>query len=156
MAPDDARTRLLLPGRYDSNDFSPRCGGTISICVSDLCGCRRVHIFAPTASLETFREALALSRGCEAANLVIVHHGVMLDGDPSRTLASIGLQDGSTVHAFAREPTIYHGSAPAHRIRAASLDNSAAQPPRTIDGFISSVDRALSMQSTFSAWVSAV
>ena len=156
-AKDAGRTPLLC-SRFTSDDWTPRCGSTIEIIVADLVGSRRCHIFSPTASFETFREALALARGVkDAAKLVVVHHGVIIDGETSssRTLCALGLQDGSTVHAFAREPASeerWPSPVPtALRVRAATLDNSAPQPRSTSLG---SATRSASGQAA-AAWHSA-
>ena len=127
---DAARTRLLLPGRYDSSDFAPRCGSTLQVIVSDLCGERRCHIFPASATLECFKATLALSRGVNASCLVVVLRGAIIDEDHRgpQTLVSLGLRDGSTVHVFAREPIARPAAAP----RRATSGHSVAAPPRCV------------------------
>lgn len=111
--------QLGLPRPFDSNDFAPRCGSTLQVIVSDLCGDRRCHTFSASATLERFHRTLALSRGIEVSHLITVHRGAIMIGAASQTLLSLGLTDGSTVHAFAREPV------------ARPSGFSAAEPPAT-------------------------
>lgn len=125
---DDSRTRLLMPGRFNSGDFAQRCGTTITVIVSDLLGQRRSYLFVPTTSLAEVRERLAASRGIEASLLIIVHHGTILSGDESRSLLALGLVDGSTVHAFpkALHTPIMRGAEPA--VRNLSISRAGLAP----------------------------
>ena len=99
---DAARTRLLIPGRCESSDFAPRCGSTLQVIVSDLTGEQRCHIFPASATLESFKAKLALSRDVDASCLIVVLRGVIIEEDQrgSQTLVSVGMRDGSTVHVF--------------------------------------------------------
>ena len=101
--------QLSLPRRFDStlspSMIVPRCGSTLQLIVADLCGRRRYHTFSASATLKSFQHALALSLCIEASRLIAVHRGAIIEGDASQTLVSLGLTDGSIVHAFAREPT---------------------------------------------------
>ena len=125
---DAARTRLLIPGRCESSDFAPRCGSTLQIIVSDLLGEQRCHIFPASATLESFKAKLALSRGVDASCLIVVLRGVIIEEDQrgSQTLVSVGMRDGSTVHVFAREPIARPAAAP----QRATPGNCVAAPPR--------------------------
>ena len=125
---DAARTRLLIPGRCESSDFAPRCGSTLQVVVSDLVGERRCHIFPASATLESFKARIALSRGVDASCLVVVLRGVIIEEDQrgSQTLVSSGMRDGSTVHVFAREPIARPAAGP----QRATPGNSVAEPPR--------------------------
>ena len=101
--------QLSLPRRFEStlspSMIVPRCGSTLQVIVADLCGRRRYHTFSASATLKSFQHALALSLCIEASCLIAVHHGGIIEGHASQTLVSLGLTDGSIVHAFAREPT---------------------------------------------------
>ena len=114
--------QLSLPRRFDStlspSMIAPRCGSKLQVIVADLCGERRCHIFSASATLKSFQHTLALSRGIEVSRLIAVHHGAIIEGDAAQTLVSLGLQDGSIVHAFAREPTTV-----------SPFGHSAAEPP---------------------------
>ena len=121
--------QLSLPRRFDStlspSMIVPRCGSTLQLIVADLCGRRRYHTFSASATLKSFQHALALSLCIEASSLIAVHRGAIIEGDPAQTLVSLGLTDGSIVHAFAREPTTTVHTRPSGR-------HSAAEPSRRV------------------------
>ena len=129
--------------------IAPRCGSTVQVIVADLCGERRCHTFFASATLKSFQRALALSRSIEVSRLIVVHRGAIIEGDASQTLVSLGLQDGSIVHAFAREPTTVrpsrHSAAKSPGcVRSAWQHSSASGPevplqPRAASGFLSTM-----------------
>ena len=120
--------QLSLPRRFDStlspSMIVPRCGSTLQLIVADLCGRRRYHTFSASATLKSFQHALALSLCIEASRLIAVHRGAIIEGDASQTLVSLGLTDGSIVHAFAREATATVHTRPSR--------HSAAEPSRRV------------------------
>ena len=151
--------QLSLPRRFDStlspSMIVPRCGSTLQLIVADLCGRRRYHTFSASATLKSFQHALALSLCIEASRLIAVHRGAIIEGDASQTLVSLGLTDGSIVHAFAREPTTtvhtrpsgHSAAEPSGRVHSASQLSSGVSgmapglevpvQPRAASGFLS-------------------
>ena len=95
--------------------------------VADLCGERRCHTFFASATLKSFQRTLALSRSIEVSRLIVVHRGAIIEGDASQTLVSLGLQDGSIVHAFAREPTTVRPTRPDSAAKSPGYVRSAWQ-----------------------------
>ena len=151
--------QLSLPRRFEStlspSMIVPRCGSTLQVIVADLCGRRRYHTFSASATLKSFQHALALSLCIEASCLIAVHHGGIIEGHASQTLVSLGLTDGSIVHAFAREPTTtvhmrpsaHSAAKPSGRVHSASQLSSGVSGmaaelevpvwPRAASGFLS-------------------
>ena len=107
------------------------------------------HTCFASATLKSFQRTLALSRSIEVSRLIVVHRGAIIEGDASQTLVSLGLQDGSIVHAFAREPTTVrpsrHSAAKSPGcVRSAWQHSSASGPevplqPRAASGFLSTM-----------------
>ena len=116
--------------------------------VADLCGERRSHTFFASATLKSFQRTLALSRSIEVSRLIVVHRGAIIEGGASQTLVSLGLKDGSIVHAFAREPTTVrpseHSAAKSPGcVRSAWLSSASGLEvplqPRAASGFLSTL-----------------
>ena len=102
--------------------------------VADLCGERRCHTFFASATLKSFQRTLALSRSIEVSRLIVVHRGAIIEGDASQTLVSLGLQDGSIVHAFAREPTTVRPTRPDSAAKSPGCVRSAWQHSTSASG----------------------
>jgi hypothetical protein len=138
--------QLSRPRRFDStlspSMIAPRCGSTLQVIVADLCGERRCHTFSASATLKSFLYTLALSRSIEVSRLIAVHRGAIIEGDASQTLVSLGLQDGSIVHAFVREPTTVRPSGCVRSAWQLSSGTSGLEvplQPRAASGFLSTL-----------------